>query len=34
VAINWNAPLAWDAAFLDDLALSHSGTIAAVNPRR
>ena len=20
VAINWNAPLAWDAAFLDDLA--------------
>ena len=23
VAINWNAPLAWDAAFLDDLARRH-----------
>ena len=34
VAINWNAPLAWDAAFLDDLARSHTGAIAAANQRR
>jgi endoglucanase len=29
VAINWNAPLAWDAAFLDDLARSQGGAGAA-----
>jgi endoglucanase len=31
VAINWNAPLAWDAAFLDDLARGPSGDPGSVS---
>jgi endoglucanase len=32
VAINWNAPLAWDVAFLDDLATRSKGAAGATAP--